>query len=111
MPTRRSPTASSVVPTGRRMNGSEKLVPLMARSLRRVLRRLGRLRQGELGLVRCRLAAEARLQALHRQIDHRGGVEREQLAQQQTADDGDAERIAQLRAGAAFEGERNGAEQ
>ena len=51
------------------------------------------------------------LEALHQQIDHRRGVEREQLAQQQAADDGDAERVAQLRAGAAFERERHGAEQ
>src|SRR5262249_33660026 len=43
-PTRNRPTASSVVPTGRRMKGSEKLAPLMA-SLRRGLRRLGLVRQ------------------------------------------------------------------
>ncbi len=98
--------ASSVVPTGRRMKGSEMFMPL----LRRPLGGLRRLRQVELGL-QLRRWAEPRLHALHRQVDDRGRIEREQLAQQQAADDGDAERVAQLRAGAALEGERNGAEQ
>src|ERR687885_534611 len=43
-------------------------------------------------------AVDARAQRLHRQVDHRRGVERDHLAQQQPADDGDAERQAQLRA-------------
>src|SRR6478735_9665191 len=109
MPTSSSPMASSVVPTGRRMKGSEKFARLM-RLLRRPLRRFGLIGEVELGLHRPR-AAEARPQALHREIDDRGRVEREQLAEQQPADDGDAERVAQLRAGAAFERQRNGAEQ
>ena len=38
-------------------------------------------------------------------------VQREQLTEQKAADDGDAERIAQLRAGALLQGERNCPEQ
>ena len=56
-------------------------------------------------------ADEPRLQALHRQVDDGRGVEREQLAQEQAADDGDAERIAQLRAGARLQRQRQRAEQ
>src|SRR4029077_4395992 len=92
-PTRNRPIASSVVPTGRRMKGSEKLAPLMA-SLRRALRRLGLVRQLELSLPR-RWAAQPRLQALHREIDDRGGIERQQLAQQQSTVVGYDERVAQ----------------
>src|SRR5262249_41612098 len=100
--------ASRVVPTGRRMKGSEKLAPLMP-LLRRVLRRLGMVRPVELRLQR-RRAAQPRLHALHRAIDDLGGVETEmeeggeieweQVAEQQPADDCDAEGIAQLRSGA-----------
>src|SRR5262249_34558988 len=97
-PPRNSPMGSSAGPARRAAQGSEKLAPLRP-SLRRVLRRLGLLRQVELGLQR-RRAAQSRLHAFHREIDDRSGIEREQLAQQQSADDGDAERIAQLRAGA-----------
>ena len=91
------------------MNGSEKPVASCAHSAARC--------EGSGGSVRsssvCSGAGprQPRLQALHRQIDHRRRVERQQLAEQQPADDGDAERIAQLRAGAAFERERDGAEQ
>src|SRR6516165_288393 len=49
------------------MKGSEKLAPLMP-SLRRVLRRLGLVRQVELGLQR-RRAAQSRLHAFHREIN------------------------------------------
>ena len=61
--------------------------------------------------ARRRAPAQPRAQPLHVEIDHRRGVEREQLAEQQAADDGDAERIAQLRAGAAFQRQRQRAEQ
>src|SRR4029079_9967003 len=67
MPKSSRPMASSVVPTGRRMKGSEKFARLMP-SLRRPLRRFGLIGEVELGLHRAR-AAEARLQALHREID------------------------------------------
>ena len=84
--------------------------PTISVTASRPLRRFGLIGEVELGLHRPR-AAEARLQALHREIDDRGRVKREQLAEQQPADDGDAERVAQLRAGSAFERQRNGAEQ
>ena len=45
------------------------------------------------------------------QVDDRGGVEGEQLADDQPADDGDAERAAQLTAGAQPERQRQPAEQ
>src|SRR5580698_7852142 len=45
------------------------------------------------------------------EIDNRSGEEREHLRDEQTADDGDAERGAELRAGAAAECERNSAEE
>src|SRR3954447_18091947 len=96
IPTSSNPTASSVVPIGRMMNGYEKFICLL-RGLRR-------------GAWR-RTACHADAQALHREIDHRRGVERQQLAEQQAADDRDAEREAQLRARAALEGERHRAEQ
>ena len=44
-------------------------------------------------------------------VDHRRGEQRQQLADQQAADDGDAERMAQLRARAAAEHQRQRAEQ
>src|SRR5438874_3374866 len=91
--------ASSVVPTGLRMNGSEKLTESIAslrghpalagERRRRNLRLLGKI---ELGLQR-RWPAKPRLDSLHGQIDDRRGVHREQLAHQQSADDGYAERM------------------
>src|SRR5215472_12932731 len=44
-------------------------------------------------------------------VDHRRGVEGQELRQQQSADDGDAERAAQLRSSAGAKGERQTAEQ
>src|SRR5438477_12599610 len=107
IPTSISPIARSVVPTGRRMAGSQ----MFMASFRRSLRGFGRVRQGELGLCRFGPAAEPGLQALHLQINDRRRVERQQLAQQQAADDGNAERVAQFRAGAGFERQRDRAEQ
>jgi len=43
--------------------------------------------------------SNARLHPFHGEVDHRRGVEREQLAQEQAADDGDAKRYAQLEPG------------
>ncbi len=51
------------------------------------------------------------LQAVEVQIDDRGGVERQHLADDQAADDGDAERAAQFGAGAGAERQGEGAEQ
>src|SRR3954453_439961 len=98
IPTSSSPTASKVGPTGRMMNGYEKFMASP--------RSLGGLR----GAAR-RTPAHADAQALQRQIDHRRGVERQQLAEQQAADDRDAERKTQFRTGAAFQRQRQRAEQ
>src|SRR6516165_7875500 len=57
--------------------------------------------------VRTRLLApEPDLHAVEIKIDHRRGVERQQLAQREAADHGVAERLAQLRPGAVTERER-----
>ena len=104
MPTRKSPIASSVVPTGRRMKGSEidaiYCIPSVAPATGG---------PGGPG-IRHRLLDLA-IEPVERQIDHRRRVERQQLAQQQAADDGNAERKAQLGAGAAFDRQRQRAEQ
>jgi hypothetical protein len=54
-----------------------------------------------------RRAAKAGADAVHGEIDDGRRVERQQLAQQEPADDGHAERKGQLRAGAAFDRERD----
>jgi len=95
--------AISVVAIGRSMKGSEKFIALL-RGVPEIVRHCSR------GGPH-RRAAEARADAVHGEIDDRRRVERQELAQQQPADDGDAERKAQLRAGAAFDGERERAEQ
>src|SRR5258708_28692193 len=56
------------------------------------------------------VAPEPDLHAVEIEIDHRRGVERQQLAQRETADHGVAERLAQLRSGAVTERERNARE-
>src|SRR3954468_13567815 len=91
------------------MNTSEKLCTAM-QLLRGPLGWREAFLQVELRLQRL-LPGEARLEPLHRQIDDRRGVEREQLAQQQAADDGDAERVAQFRTRALLECEWDCAEQ
>ncbi len=74
-----------------------KLMP----SLRRVLRWFRRLPGRSSSVCSgCGGLTRALRRSIARYIDRRR-VEREQLAEQQPADDGDAERIAQLRAGAA----------
>ena len=89
------PMVSSVVATGRRMNSSEKrlftapppaIAPLTQPS------------------------AEARADALEEQIDHRRGEQRQHLADRETADDRQAERMAQLRADAGAQHQRQRAE-
>ena len=104
MPTRNSPIASSVVPTGRRMKGSEiDAITASPRWRPRPAAPAG-------PAVRHRLLDPA-VEPVEREIDHRRRVERQQLAQQQAADDGNAERKAQLGAGAAFDRQRQRAEQ
>ena len=72
---------SSVVATGRRMNGAEMFMPDSGCGALRADARLRRTRCG---------------QPIEGQVDDRRGVERQHLAHDQPADDGDAERAAQL---------------
>src|SRR5262245_2306917 len=55
--------------------------------------------------------AEPQAEAVEVEVDHRGRVEREQLAENQPAHDRDAKRTAQFTAVAETDGERQGAEQ
>src|SRR5262249_40829488 len=97
-PAAATPKVSSVVATGRRMNGVEML---MAHSRRRAF-----------GTRRGRGAGpgEAGGQAVEPQIDHGRGEQREDLAHQQSADDRDAKRMAQLRAHSGADHQGQGAE-
>ncbi len=99
-PSMNRPAASSAVPMGRRMKGAEKFMAL-----------LGRDADGRRGVLRRRTGRKPNAQPLHGEVDNRRRVERQQLAQQQAADDGDAERVAQLRADAALDGQWQCAEQ
>src|SRR5438128_5109039 len=92
-------TLMSVVPMGRRMKGSEMFMG--AGSIRRLRQRCG------LGLA----ALEALGEPVEREVDDRCGVEREELGEEQSADDCDTERAAQLGAGAGTEGQRQPAEE
>src|SRR5690348_2973525 len=51
------------------------------------------------------------LQAIHKQVNDRGCVKRQKLADDESADNGDAERTPQLRSGAMSKGKRNSAQQ
>ena len=62
--------------------------------------RIGALRWRRQALTRC-------AQALKGQIDHRRGVKGQGLREHQAADDRDAQRLAQLRAGAHADGQRH----
>src|SRR6185437_16342866 len=90
---------SSVVATGRRMNGS---LIFIASSL-------SRFEVAGLDAFASVLwgAREAARQAFEPEIDHRRGVEREHLAEDQAADDGDAKRAPQFGAGPRAERERH----
>ena len=127
------PAASSEVPTGRRMNGSEMFMSGFQRPGRRFCScslletavtvfaictgqsRLGSIVvRGELRLPETPAIApflEPAAEAIEIEINDRRGVEREELREQQAADDGDAERPAQFAAGAVFQRERQRAEQ
>ena len=54
---------------------------------------------------------DALAEVLEEEVDDRRGVEGEDLREQEAADDGDAERLAQFRAGADADGEGDGAEE
>ena len=58
-----------------------------------------------------RQAGDADLQAVKEEVDDRRGEERQGLGDDEPADDGDAERAAELRAGPSTESERQAAEQ
>ena len=82
--------------TGRAMNGAEMFI------------RPARRRPAGLP---GRLPRQPRSQAVEHQIDHRRGEQRQHLADDQAADDGDAQRPAQFRAGAVAQHQRQRAEQ
>jgi len=82
IPARSSPTVSNDVPTGRFINGDETLKSI---SRRRLLLEVPESK-----------SREARGQTIEPQIDNRSGVKRQQLAQDQAANDCDAQRVTQL---------------
>src|SRR5579885_1671784 len=97
-PASASAAVSSDVPTGRRMKGAEMPVTALCR----------------LGVAEHDAAApppEAPGEAVEGEVDDRRRVEGEDLAHEEPAHDGDAERPAQLGAGARAEGERQPAQQ
>src|SRR5215469_5328078 len=95
-PARAMPSVRSVVATGRRMKGSERL--LMARGS------LG----GRAALRRPAPGGDAALEAVEVEVDDRGREQRQELRQDESTHDRDAERMAQLRsrAGADHQGAR-----
>src|SRR6059036_1170311 len=107
-PASSSATLSSEVPTGRRMKGAEMFKRLS--STRAEVRpcSLGGL-GGDRG-ARAGATGPAG-EAVEREVDHGGGVEGEELGEEEAADDGDAEGAAQLGAGAGAEGEGKAAEE
>src|SRR5690242_20808379 len=79
------PSVRSVVATGRSMNGADGFMsraPSFAGRTRGMRPRAPRL--------------DAPRQPIEREVDHRGGEERQQLTQDQPADHGDAQRMPQL---------------
>src|SRR5262249_24076164 len=92
---------SRVVPMGRSMNGDERLAAPPSPG---PLPRSG----GEGGAGRRAggaAAGHAAREAIEVEVDDRGRVERQDLREDQAADDRDAERLAQLRADAPAEGQ------
>src|SRR5260370_8139149 len=57
------------------------------------------------------LAEHSQAEFIEREIDDRCGIEREELAYDETANNGDAERTAELRARTRSEGQRKSAEE
>src|SRR6266404_319267 len=110
-PARVMPKVSSVVATGRRMKDSDTLIAASswaARSSRRALFAVPSL--GFL-VFTGEVPRQAIAQPREREIDHRRGEQCEHLADDEAADDGEAERVAQLRAGSRAEHQRQRAEQ
>src|SRR5579862_4513597 len=103
MPASATPRVSRVVATGRRMNGSEMLTASRSRQETSRGRVLDRPFDGA-------AAAQAARQPVETEIDHRRREQGEELTHDQAADDRDAERMAQLRAGAGADHQRQRAE-
>src|SRR6185437_3297884 len=91
----------SEVATGRRMNGAEMLETPRSRMLG--------LRRRVLHAPRRGAAPEAVAEPIEGQVYHRRGVQGQDLAENQAADDADAERAAELRTGAGAERQRDAA--
>ena len=97
-------TVSSVVATGLRTKGSEIFMRFSPPAPVAAQPRFAAFR-----LLRC--AAEAAGQPIEEEIDHRRRVERQQLAQDQSAYNGDAQRPAQFRSHAGAKSQRQAAQQ
>src|ERR1700761_5461112 len=100
MPAAANPKVSSVVAIGRRMNGVDGSIVQLFMALERFA--------GLGGFARS--PAQAQRDAVEPLIDHRRREQRQQLAEQQAADDRDAERMTQFGARASAEHQRQGAE-
>src|ERR1700689_4367671 len=102
------PHVSNPVANGRRTKGAEMFTAASAQLRRRTLllpgagRRLIGVRGPTTALARCGS------QAVEEQVNHRRGEQRQHLAHQQSADDRDAQRRAQLRSGAGAQHQRQG---
>src|SRR4051812_5603109 len=127
MPASAIQIVSSTVPTGRRTKGEDRFMPrprsLAAAGRAALAHRgrqvdaafvLGRIEGGTVAFRRggaVAAPAPAVAQAIEAEIDHRGGEQREQLADDQAAEDGEAQRPAQLGALPEAEHQRDGREQ
>ena len=95
-PARATATVSSVVATGRRMNGDERLIVCSAG-------------YAAIAGVLARIPLHAGREPVKENVNHGSRVEREDLAEDKPADHGDAERPAQFRSDAATECQRQAA--
>ena len=105
-------SVNNAVATGRRINWSEKLkLPRPAVSPRRPRGRRGRRLNSRRRAAHSPSPTKAPLQSGEQQIYHRRRVEREKLRNQQTSDDRDAERTAELRSRPDANGQGQSAQQ
>src|SRR6185437_10314490 len=109
-PTSATPIDSSVVATGLRTKGREMFIPAGASAQSRGLRRQAR-GPAVPSLTNARPLPHTLRETVEEEIDDRGGEERQQLADEQPADDGETEWRAQLRARAGAEHQRQGREE
>src|SRR5438067_1399252 len=96
IPANSNPIVNSEVPTGRLMNGDETLKSI---SRRRLLLKVPESK-----------SREARGQAVEPQVNHWRGVKRQQLAQDQAANNRDAQRMPQLRTSSTAQRQRQSSE-